>query len=151
MTSQRTRNRSRSYREGITLLEIVLSLALIAIAMTLLAQLVSIGNRAAQYARDTSKAQLYCESVMAEVVAGLLPADANWSAFGISRMEFSIVAQAASQGGNCRVGLEDNLYLGPGEFAGNLQLVERAVRIIRELGREPATPAQAARRLGINR
>ena len=76
MTSQRTRNRSRSYREGITLLEIVLSLALIAIAMTLLAQLVSIGNHAAQYARDTSKAQLYCESVMAEVVAGLLPADA---------------------------------------------------------------------------
>jgi uncharacterized protein (DUF849 family) len=85
------------------------------------------------------------------VMKGLLPADANWSAFGISRMEFSIVAQAASQGGNCRVGLEDNLYLGPGEFASNLQLVERAVRIIRELGREPATPAQAAQRLGIER
>ena len=41
------------------------------------------------------------------VMKGLLPEDANWSAFGISRMEFSIVAQAASQGGNCRVGLED--------------------------------------------
>jgi uncharacterized protein (DUF849 family) len=66
-------------------------------------------------------------------------------------MEFPIVAQAASQGGNCRVGLEDNLYLGPGEFASNLQLVERAVRIIRELGREPATPVQAAQRLGIER
>jgi len=85
------------------------------------------------------------------VMKGLLPADANWSAFGISRMEFSIVAQAASQGGNCRVGLEDNLYLGHGEFASNLQLVERAVRIIRELGREPATPVQAAQRLGIER
>ena len=85
------------------------------------------------------------------VMKNLLPANANWSAFGISRFEFNIVAQSASQGGNCRVGLEDNLYLNQGEFASNLQLVERAVRIIREVGREPATPAEAALRLGIKR
>lgn len=85
------------------------------------------------------------------VMKHLLPDNANWSAFGISRFEFSIVAQAASQNGNCRVGLEDNLYLNKGEFASNLQLVERAVRIIREVGREPATAVQAAERLGINR
>ncbi len=81
----------------------------------------------------------------------LLPENACWSAFGISRWEFDIVAQAASQDGNCRVGLEDNLYLDKGEFATNVQLVERAVRIIRETGREPATPAQAAATLGIHR
>lgn len=85
------------------------------------------------------------------LMKNLLPKNANWSAFGISRMEFNIVAQAASQGGNCRVGLEDNLYIDKGEFASNLQLVERALRIIRELGREPASPAQAAKRLGIKR
>ena len=85
------------------------------------------------------------------VMKGLLPENANWSAFGISRSEFPIVAQAAAQGGNCRVGLEDNLYIERGEFATNLQLVERAVRIIREVGREPATPSQAAERLGIRR
>ena len=85
------------------------------------------------------------------LMRGLLPQNSNWSAFGISRMEFPIVAQAVSQGGNCRVGLEDNQYLDKGEFATNLRLVERAVRIVRELGREPATPAQAAERLGINR
>lgn len=85
------------------------------------------------------------------VMKSLLPNNANWSAFGISRTEFNIVAQAASQGGNCRVGLEDNLYLNKGEFASNLQLVERAVRIIREVGREPATPTEAAVRLGIKR
>ena len=84
------------------------------------------------------------------VMKNLLPINANLSAFGISRFEFSIVAQSAGQGGNCRVGLEDNLYLDKGEFASNVQLVERAVRIIREIGREPATPAQAAERLGIN-
>ena len=85
------------------------------------------------------------------LMKNLLPDNANWSAFGISRFEFEIVAQAASQGGNCRVGLEDNLYLGKGEFASNQQLVERAVRIIRELGREPATASDAAQRLGISR
>jgi uncharacterized protein (DUF849 family) len=85
------------------------------------------------------------------LMKNLLPENANWSAFGISRFEFAIVAQAASQGGNCRVGLEDNLYLSKNEFASNLQLVERAIRIIRELGREPATATQAAERLGINR
>jgi uncharacterized protein (DUF849 family) len=85
------------------------------------------------------------------LMKNLLPDNSNWSAFGISRFEFGIVAQAASQGGNCRVGLEDNLYLNRGEFATNLKLVERAVRIIRELGRELATGTQAAERLGIKR
>ncbi len=81
----------------------------------------------------------------------LLPDNANWSAFGISRFEFDIVAQAMCHGGNCRVGLEDNLYLNKGEFASNVQLVERAVRMIREMGHEPATPAQAAQKLGLHR
>lgn len=85
------------------------------------------------------------------VMKNLLPKNANWSAFGISRWEFDIVAQSASQGGNCRVGLEDNLYIDKGEFATNVKLVERAVRIIRELGREPANSSEAAKKLGIQR
>lgn len=85
------------------------------------------------------------------VMKNLLPRNPRWSAFGIARWEFEIVAQAVSQGGNCRVGLEDNLYLTKGEFATNVKLVERAVRIIREIGREPATPSQAAEILGIKR
>ena len=86
-----------------------------------------------------------------QLMKNLLPKDAQWGAFGISRWEFDIVAQAACQNGNCRVGLEDNIYLSKGQFASNRQLVERAVRIIRELGQELATPAQAARQLGIRR
>ena len=85
------------------------------------------------------------------VMKNLLPSGANWSAFGISRFEFDIVAQAASQGGNCRVGLEDNLYINRGEFATNQLLVERAARIIHETGRDLATPTEAAERLGIQR
>ena len=61
-----------------------------------------------------------------------------------------MVAQAAVLGGNVRVGLEDNLYLARGVFAeSNAQLVERAVRIIRELGLEVASPAEARNLLGL--
>lgn len=78
-----------------------------------------------------------------------LPEGANWGAFGISRWEFEIVSQVVAHSGNVRVGLEDNLYLSKGEYASNAQLVEKAVRIIRELGAEPATPKQAASALAI--
>ena len=56
----------------------------------------------------------------------LLPAGAHWAAFGISRMEFPMAAQAVLLGGHVRVGLEDNLYAGPGQLATNAVLVEKA-------------------------
>ena len=83
------------------------------------------------------------------LMRSLLPKGACWGAFGISRSEFPVVAQAVSHGGNVRVGLEDNLYLSQGEFASNAQLVEKAVRIIRELGAEIVEPTRAAGILGI--
>ena len=79
----------------------------------------------------------------------LLPAGANWAGFGISRHEFPMVAQAVNLGGHVRVGLEDNLYLGPGQFASNAQLVDRAVRIVHELGAEIVDPARAAQLLEL--
>jgi uncharacterized protein (DUF849 family) len=79
-----------------------------------------------------------------------LPPGCNWSAFGISRQQFPMVAQAVVLGGQVRVGLEDNLYLSRGVLApGNAPLVERAARIIQELGAEVATPAQARDILGL--
>ena len=88
------------------------------------------------------------ESMM--FMRGLLPADANWAAFGISRMEFPMVAQALILGGHVRVGLEDNLYLEPGVLAsGNAPLVERAVQVIRLLGSDVATPQEAKSILGV--
>ena len=74
---------------------------------------------------------------------GLLPQNAVWSAFGISRWQMEIVALSTVLGGHCRVGLEDNIYLERGVFATNDQLVERACRIIRDLGCEVATPDEA--------
>ncbi len=53
-----------------------------------------------------------------------------FSAFAIGRMQLPYVAMAVLAGGNVRVGLEDNLYLGPGEKATNGELVERATTIL---------------------
>ena len=79
-----------------------------------------------------------------------LPDNAHWSAFGISRAQFPLVAQSVILGGHVRVGLEDNLYLGKGELApGNAALVNRAVSIIRSIGGEVATPDVARSMLGL--
>lgn len=80
----------------------------------------------------------------------LLPANAIWSAFGISRWQMEIVAMSTILGGHCRVGLEDNIYLERGVFATNGQLVEKASRIIRDLGCEVAKPDEARDILGVS-
>jgi uncharacterized protein (DUF849 family) len=59
-----------------------------------------------------------------------VPSGAVFSAFSISRMQLPFVAMAALAGGNVRVGLEDNLYLGRGQLATNAELVGRAVQIL---------------------
>lgn len=79
----------------------------------------------------------------------LLPEGAVWSAFGISRHQMPMVALSTIMGGHCRVGLEDNIYLERGVFATNVQLVERASRIIRDLGCEVATPDEARDIFGL--
>jgi uncharacterized protein (DUF849 family) len=85
-----------------------------------------------------------------EYAKQLLPSDANWYAFGIGAMEMPFVALSTISGGHARVGIEDNIYLSKGELAkNNAQLVEKAVRIIRDMGNEPATPAEARSILGI--
>ena len=79
-----------------------------------------------------------------------LPEDAIWSAFGIGRSEFSILAVTAGMGGNVRVGLEDNLYLSRGQLApSNAALVEKAVSLLAHMDREPATPDQARALFGL--
>lgn len=68
----------------------------------------------------------------------------SFSVVGAGRNEFPLGTQAVTTGGNARVGLEDNLYLGPGEPAkSNADLVEKMVDLTRRLtGREIATPSE---------
>jgi uncharacterized protein (DUF849 family) len=79
----------------------------------------------------------------------MLPPGAQWSAFGVSRWEMPMVAQAVLAGGNVRVGLEDNLWLTKGVPATNAQLVEKAIGIIESLGARPASPDEARARLKL--
>jgi uncharacterized protein (DUF849 family) len=80
----------------------------------------------------------------------LLPRDAVWSAFGIGRAEFPIVAQAWLAGGHVRVGLEDNIYISKGVLAeSNAQLVSRARNIVELLGGQIASAAEARQMLGL--
>jgi len=82
----------------------------------------------------------------------ILPAGARWSAFGIGRAEYPMLAQTWLLGGHVRVGLEDNIYLSKGVLAkSNAELVGKAVRVIQDLGGEVATPAEARAILGLER
>jgi 3-keto-5-aminohexanoate cleavage enzyme len=78
----------------------------------------------------------------------------TWEVIGISRVQWRLVAAALVLGGNIRVGLEDNFYLDPAgrEMArGNGPLVEKAVRMARDIGREPMSPEEAREALSIGR
>ncbi len=87
------------------------------------------------------------ESMIA--MRAMLPANAHWAAFGISQHEMPMAALAVILGGHVRVGLEDNLYLERGVLATNEQLVEKAARIVRDLGARTLTPAQAREKLKL--
>jgi 3-keto-5-aminohexanoate cleavage enzyme len=79
-----------------------------------------------------------------------IPAGSHWGVIGISRQQWLLVAAALTLGGSVRVGLEDNLYLPSGEMAGsNGELIAQARRMAEEVGRRPATVAEARAMLNI--
>ncbi len=78
-----------------------------------------------------------------------LPEGAVFSAFSIGRKQLPYVAMAVLAGGNVRVGLEDNLYAGPGEKATNAQLVKRATTILDAMNVRILGPAEVRERLAL--
>ncbi|WP_347313534.1 3-keto-5-aminohexanoate cleavage protein [Defluviimonas sp. SAOS-178_SWC] len=80
-----------------------------------------------------------------------VPADWNWSAFSLGRDQMPFVAASVLAGGNVRVGLEDNLWLGKGQLATNAQLVERAATIIENLGARVIGPDEVRAKLGLTK
>ncbi len=80
-----------------------------------------------------------------------VPQGWNWSAFSLGRDQMPYVAAAVLAGGNVRVGLEDNLWLGKGQLATNAQLVERAGTIIENMGARLMTPAEVRTKLGLTK
>jgi 3-keto-5-aminohexanoate cleavage enzyme len=74
----------------------------------------------------------------------------TWTVAAMGRHQLPMATMAILMDGHVRVGFEDNIYYSRGVLAAsNAQLVERVVRLARELGREVASPAEARRILGL--
>ena len=80
-----------------------------------------------------------------------VPDDWNWSAFALGRNQMAYVAASVLAGGNVRVGLEDNLWLGKGQLATNAQLVERAATIVENMGARIIGPQEVRERLNLTK
>jgi uncharacterized protein (DUF849 family) len=73
-----------------------------------------------------------------------LPSGSRWQVIGVGLSQWPLLAAAVTLGGHVRVGLEDNLYLSEGRMArSNGELVEKAARMVGDLGGSVATPAEA--------
>ena len=80
-----------------------------------------------------------------------VPSDWTFSAFALGRNQMAYAAAAVLAGGNVRVGLEDNLWLGKGQLATNAQLVERAVTVIEIMGARVIGPEEVRKKLGLTK
>ena len=79
-----------------------------------------------------------------------IPAGSHWGVIGISRDQWMLVGAALSLGGSIRVGLEDNLYLPDGRMASsNGELIAKGRQMTEDMGRRPATVAEARQMLAI--
>ncbi len=79
-----------------------------------------------------------------------IPEGSHWGVIGISRDQWMLISAALTLGGSIRVGLEDNLYLPSGEMArSNGELIAKARQMTEDMGRRPATVAEARSMLGI--
>jgi 3-keto-5-aminohexanoate cleavage enzyme len=89
---------------------------------------------------------------MADQIPGGAEGPNNWGVIGIGRDQWRLVAAAAALGGNVRVGLEDNFYLPDGEMArSNGELIAKARQMVEDVGRRPASVAEARQLLGAPR
>ncbi|MDF1634495.1 3-keto-5-aminohexanoate cleavage protein [Mycoplana sp. MJR14] len=80
-----------------------------------------------------------------------VPSNWTFSAFSIGRNAMAYPAAAVLAGGNVRVGLEDNLYIGKGQLATNAQLVEKAVNVVESMGARIIGPAEVREKLKLKK
>ncbi len=80
-----------------------------------------------------------------------VPDDWTFSAFSLGRNQMAYAAAAVLAGGNVRVGLEDNLWLDKGVLAENYQLVDRAAKIVSNMGARVIGPQEVRSKLGLTK
>jgi 3-keto-5-aminohexanoate cleavage enzyme len=91
-------------------------------------------------------------ALMSEQIPGGAEGRNQWQVIGVSRDQWKLLAAGLTMGGNARAGLEDNFYLPDGEMAkSNGELIAKARQIAEDMGRRPATVAEAREMLGVPR
>ncbi len=90
----------------------------------------------------------YTHDILATMV-GLLPPHAIFCVSAIGPAQLPATMHSLLLGGHVRAGLEDNNYYSRGVLATNEMLIERTVRLVREMNLEPASPAEAREILGL--
>jgi len=90
----------------------------------------------------------YTHDILATMV-GLLPPNSIFCISAIGPAQLPATMQGLLLGGHVRAGLEDNNYYSRGVLATNERLIERTVRLVREMNLEPASPAEAREILGL--
>lgn len=98
--------------------------------------------------RGFQNAMPYSPKIL-QMMVEMLPEGAMFGVTGIGPAQLPCIPNALLLGGHVRVGLEDNLYYSQGQLATNLELTQRAARIVHELGYELATPAEARTMMGL--
>ena len=80
-----------------------------------------------------------------------MPEGTSWQTMAIGRFQIPMITLAIAMGGNVRIGFEDNVYYSKGVLAkSNAQMVEKVIRIAKELGREVATAEEARKILNLH-
>lgn len=91
-------------------------------------------------------------NLMADQIPGGPEGRNQWQVIGISRDQWKLLATSLVLGGNVRAGVEDNLYLPNGEMAkSNGELIAKARQMAEDVGRRPASVAEARELLGVPR
>lgn len=91
-------------------------------------------------------------TLMSDQIPGGPEGENQWQVIGISRDQWKLLASSLVLGGNVRAGVEDNLYLPNGEMCkSNGELIAKARQMAEDIGRRPASVAEARELLGVPR
>jgi uncharacterized protein (DUF849 family) len=89
-------------------------------------------------------------TLMSDQIPGGPEGENQWQVIGISRDQWKLLASSLVLGGNVRAGVEDNLYLPNGEMCrSNGDLIAKARQMAEDIGRRPASVAEARELLGV--
>lgn len=138
--------RRAASRRGLTLLEVILSIAIFGLAMATMGELVRLGLRAAAGARDLTKAQILCEGKMSELAAGVIPPEpVEQAPFELEPdWTYSVIVGPSGQEGLLMALVTVEQVVEDGQTPVTFTLSRWMVDPLLEQAEDPAAPAENA-------